>query len=129
MNNKKTKKADIVAKILGIILGIVFVLGISYALYMVTIYGKKENKIITGTLRLELIDTDKENPEKYTNINIDNAYPISDKEGLATTPYTFTLKNTGNIDSKYTISLEVNDTSTLPADSVKFAFSRVGGLL
>lgn len=125
MDNEKNKKSDIVAKILGIILGIVLVLGISYALYMVTFYGKKENKIITGTLRLELLETDKNAPEKYTHIELDNAYPISDEEGINTVPYTFTLKNTGNIDSRYTISLEVLKTSTLPPDTVKFLLQKV----
>lgn len=129
MNNEKNKKSDIVAKILGIILGIVLVLGISYALYMVTIYGKKENRIVTGTLNLKLVETDEDNPQKYTNIDINNAVPVTDKEGLASTPYTFTLQNVGNIDAKYTISLEVPTTSTLPSNTVKFALRRVDSLL
>ena len=41
---------------------------------------KKTNKIITGTLKLDIVETSEENPLKYTNIELDNAYPMTNEE-------------------------------------------------
>ena len=122
MNEQKKNK---IAKIIGIIIGIIIILGISYALFQLVLVGKKKNKIITGTLNLELVETDENNPLKYTNIEVTNAMPMTNEEGLKTTPYVFTLKNTGNIDAEYVLSLEVSDDSDLPAGSVKYAIVRI----
>ena len=40
------------------------------------------------------------------NITLDKAYPISDEEGLSTTGYTFTIKNTCNTYATYEVNLE-----------------------
>lgn len=126
---RENKKSDTIAKILGIIVGIALVLGISYGLYQIFITGKKTNKIITGTLKLDIVETSEENPLKYNNIELDNAYPMTNEEGLETTPYTFTLKNTGSIDAKYEICLSVLKTSTLSDNMIKFAIRRQVGEL
>ena len=59
---RENKKSDTIAKLLGIIIGIALVLGISYGLYQIFITGKKTNRIITGTLKLDIVETSEENP-------------------------------------------------------------------
>ena len=47
--------------------------------------------------------------------------PISDASGLKKTPYTFTIKNTCNADSKTKISLNVLNSSTMDSSIIKFS--------
>lgn len=126
---RENKKNDKIAKLLGIIIGIILIIGISYGLFQIVLTGKKTNKIVTGTLKLDIVETSEENPLKYTNIELNNAYPMTNEEGLETKPYTFTLKNTGSIDAKYEICLSVLKTSTLSDNMIKFAIRRQVGEL
>ena len=120
----KSDKKDRLAKIIGIIIGIAIVIGISYALFNIILVGKKKNKIVTGTLDLELVEEDASNPSKYTVVELNDAVPMTDEEGLATTPYVFTINNKGNIDAKYTLGLEVASDSEMPAGAIKYAYKR-----
>ena len=122
MTEEKRKKSDTIAKVLGILIGLALVLGISYALFRVTLNGTKKNRIVTGTLSLKIIDDDEEAPENYTKVELINATPESDAEGLKEVPYTFTIKNDGNVDASYDLKLEVDDQSNLSDEVVKFAF-------
>ena len=50
---------------------------------------------------------------KGENISLSNALPMSDSEGEATTPYTFTIKNIGNLDYEFNVKLlSTGDSST-----------------
>jgi len=86
---------------------IVMLIGLSYAWLQITLRGKKEiNIFAAGSLRLVLDDT-------MTNgINITEAIPITDDEGKTLEEYTFTLENTGRVDSDYTIYLDDLDIET-----------------
>ena len=121
----KSDKKDKLAKIIGIIIGVAIVLGISYALFTLTLVGKKKTRITTGTLDLQLIENDETNPIKYTQIDLENAVPMTNAEGLSTIPYVFTLTNVGNIDASYTLSIEVANNSDLSAEYIKFALERI----
>ena len=85
---------------LAIIMVTILVLGVSYAWLSLTLNGTKNNVIKAGTLALTLDDG--------TSVGISQlaALPISDDKGLELTPYTFSLENTGNIDSEYTIYID-----------------------
>lgn len=122
MTEEKRKKSDTIAKILGILIGLALVLGISYALFRVTLNGTKKNRVTTGTLSLKLIDDDEDSPENYTKVELINATPESDEDGLKEVPYTFTILNDGNVDANYTLKLEVDDESDLSDKFIKFAF-------
>lgn len=124
MNKKETKKSDIVARIIGIIVGIIIVLGISYALFQVVLTGKKKNDVVAGTLSLKIKEEDSSIPKKYTTIELLNTAPLSDEDGLKETPYVFTIINDGNIDAKYTLKLEVSKTVTLPTTVLDFAYKK-----
>ena len=97
--------------LIGFILGILCIIGVSYAYWRLTVSQTGTNKIATGCLKLEL--TKEENV-----INLENAYPIYDKEGRTLTPYSFTITNTCDMFASYTITLEVTKESTLNSSYV-----------
>jgi len=94
-----------------VVVAIVMLIGLSYAWLQITLRGEKEiNIFAAGSLRLVLDDT-------MTNgINITEAIPITDDEGKTLEEYTFTLENTGKVDSDYTIYL---DDLELPTDKAR----------
>ena len=59
--------------------------------------------------------------EKSNVINIQNARPMTNTEGLATTPYSFDVKNTGALAVKYRVRLELDNGNTLPLEYVKIS--------
>ena len=54
---------------------------------------------------------------KGENISLGNALPMSDSEGETTTPYTFTIKNIGNLDYKFDVKLLSTADSDITIDS------------
>ena len=54
---------------------------------------------------------------KGENISLGNALPMSDSEGETTTPYTFTIKNIGNLDYKFDVKLLSTAGSDITIDS------------
>lgn len=111
----KNKKLILVG---GIILLLIGTIALTYAFFSTG--GKQElaNTFTSGCLRITI--------ESETNsISLNNAYPVSDVEGLTNTPYTFTIKNTCDKATNYQINLEsINQTaSSLSANYVKVALS------
>jgi len=107
-------------KKLNLILGICFIaiilmIGVSYALWQITLQQESTNVIKTGCIRVEFAD---KNP-----ISLLDAYPISDEEGRELTPYTFTITNTCDSYASYQINLEVlNDTTLEDLSFLKVGF-------
>ena len=93
--------------ILGILTIVCGIIGISYAVWRLTISQTGINKIATSCLKLEL--TKEENV-----INLQNAYPIYDEEGKTLTPYSFTITNTCDMFASFIVQLEMTCSSTLP---------------
>ena len=54
---------------------------------------------------------------KGENISLSNALPMPDSEGEVTTPYTFTIKNIGNLDYKFNVKLLSTGDSSTTIDS------------
>jgi len=97
---KKKKELFVV----GILIGIFCVIGVSYAIWQVTHVQTGENSLTVGCFKVEFTDA---NP-----IQIGKAYPIEDKVGKTLTPYEFTITNACNDLAAYQINLEVlNDTT------------------
>ena len=93
--------------VLGIICAVgLVVVGISYAWWRLSLVQDKANTAVSKCLKLELANQSNE-------INLTNMYPISDEEGRALTPFTFTLKNTCSMAAKYTLNLEMLEGTTL----------------
>ncbi len=113
------RKKYIIISIIVISISIIALIGTSYALLTMSIEGEKEISLTAGILKVDF--------SEGNNINLDNAAPISDSEGLKTTPYTFTITNTGNIDAYYHISLEEDSNNTLSNRYVKMKMTGTNG--
>ena len=99
----------------GIIVVLVLIFGISYAYFQSTRTQDNNNIGGTGCFTMEFSD---ENP-----ISLTNAFPISDADGMNTTPYTFTITNTCSMHASYQINLEVLNTSNLGTNFVRVALN------
>ena len=106
MKNKK-----IIILIILILISILTLIGSSYALLTKTFTSKKLS-VEVGTLKVDFTEGNA--------ITMDNAMPMTDENGMNTTPYTFTITNSGTIDSYYTISNEENTNNTLDTTYLKY---------
>jgi len=104
------KKKSII--IFTITITLITVIGVSYAVWIANYQQTGMNKLATSCFSLSLTD-------EKNNIQLTNAYPITDEEGEQLTPYSFTVTNTCNLFASYTINLEVLENSTLPIEYVK----------
>ncbi len=101
MEEKEQGKKNYKRIVIGLVVIIAIVLGVSYAWLTVVVYGDKGVSIIAaGSLSLELDESMTE------GIKIEKAIPITDEEGKEQVGYTFSLENQGDIDSDYTIYLD-----------------------
>ena len=98
--------------VFGIICAVgLLAVGISYAWWRLSFVQDKANTAVSKCLKLELANQSNE-------INLTNMYPISDEEGRALTPLTFTLKNTCSMSAKYTLNLEMLEGTTLNSNYI-----------
>ena len=115
----KTKKKYIVLAIVTVVISIVALLGASYALLTMTIEGDKKITLTAGILKVDF--------EDGNYINLENAAPMTDAQGQKTTPYTFTITNTGNINAYYHVSLEEDVNNTLSNSYLKMRLTNDNG--
>lgn len=111
--NKKT----LLFSVLGVILLLVVVIGVSYAMYTFSAKGSKVNQITTGTISLSYAET--------SQVTLTNAYPSTDATGSAVTGHDLVFKVTGSITGstsvKYDLALaNITPGATLTAEHVKF---------
>lgn len=111
--NKKT----LLFSVLGVILLLVVVIGVSYAMYTFSAKGSKVNQITTGTISLSY--------EETSQVTLTNAYPSTDATGSAVTGHDLVFKVTGSITGstsvKYDLALaNVTPGATLTAEHIKF---------
>ncbi len=119
VTNLKKYKRKSLAIVLGLIsLAIISVMGASYAVLSLVITGEEEIDVTLGTFDITLNEGEV--------INLSNAQPVSDGYGLSTSPYTFTISNTGTVDALYRLTLEsdesVDPTTLIHKDDIKIAF-------
>ena len=104
-------KSKRVYLLIGIILVVGLVIGLSYAYWQLSLNQVDPNKALTNCLAIELIE---ESPE----ITITKAYPITDEEGMKSEPFTFTIKNTCDSFVSYEVALGIADGTTLDSQYV-----------
>ena len=104
--------------ITGVLILIVGVVGITYAFFRVGGVQGTANTFTSGCLNISLTN-------ESTSINLTDAYPITDAEGLNGTSYDFTVKNNCNSATNYQINLEsLNEqVNSLNADYIKVSLS------
>ncbi len=97
MEDKKTnnKKLYFILAILGTVL---LLSGVSFAIFTILLQGTEKQQLIAGELLLEL---DESQP-----LNVANAIPVTDEDGLASTPFTFSIENTGTIEASYKVYID-----------------------
>ena len=112
---KKNKKIWIIG---GLVLCLIAVIGITFAFFSTGGTQEQTNILNSGCLNIELTDAS-------ASINLTNTYPISDVEGVDSTSYDFTIRNTCDTSTNYSINLEsLNQVSnTLNADYIKLSLS------
>ena len=112
---KKSKKIWIIG---GLVLCLVAVIGITFAFFSTGGTQDTANTFTSGCLNIELTDAS-------SSIKLTNTYPISDVEGVDSTSYDFTIRNTCDTPTNYSINLEsLNQSSnSLNADYIKVSLS------
>ncbi len=94
------------------------IVGVSYS-YLTTTAKGKQYVMYTGNLEVEY-------KKKTDTIHMENAYPMTNQQGLETTPYEFTVTNTGNVTAKYQIRLELDKSiqNQVPLNNIKMSFEK-----
>ena len=106
------KKRKILLIVLGILLSLSLLVGISYAYYMVTASQTNKNRLASSCISISLTN-------EKNDITLNNAYPITNSEGRKLTPYQFTITNTCNIFISYNVNLEMLEGTDLSTDYIK----------
>ena len=104
--NSNIKKNRLILAIITISLVGLIGVGMSYAYWRFTAIQDKTNIGASKCFSIELAN-------QANEINLTNAYPITDAEGRKLTPYTFTLKNTCSMSAKYNLNMEMLSGTTL----------------
>ena len=108
-------KKNIIFLSVSLVLIILLGIGVSYSMWNVSVSQDTNNTANTECFDLSVTN-------KESNINLDNAYPISNDKGKSLTPYTFTVTNTCDITAEYSINLEVLKDSTLSSKFIDVMF-------
>ena len=100
MINKKVARIILIGLSFGLVVSLLF--ATTYALFSNDAYGSNPNAFSTGTLSIEVVS-------KSEVISLDNALPMKDEDGVQTTPYIFTVRNSGSVDYLFDIKLLSTD--------------------
>lgn len=107
MNKKK-----IMIIVSSIILVLAALFTTTYSLFYKEDVAANPSNYSTGLLQIEatsLSDT----------ISLDSTLPMTDEEGAQTTPYVFSIKNTGNVDYKFDVKLLSISSNTINSQYIK----------
>lgn len=109
---KNKKKIIIAIAVIAIFLIGFSLINSTYSLFYYENYAPEVENYSTGTLSITA-------GSKGNNISLTNVVPKSDEDGVKTTPYTFTITNTGNLDYKFNVKLLAANTSNLSSEYIK----------
>ena len=110
------KSYKLILMVISILLIGSIIIGTSYSMWVKTAVQKEKNIVNSSCFDIEFTES--------SSINLASAIPISDEAGLKKKPYTFTLKNTCNMNSKVTIALDVLSTSTMSSSAIKTSLTK-----
>jgi len=112
------EKNKIILVIILILISLIALVGSSYALLTKSFKSKKLSMEV-GTLKIDFAEGNA--------INMVNAAPMTDSDGLKSTPYTFTITNSGTIDAYYTVSNEEELANTLDTSYLRMKLTGSDG--
>ncbi len=116
---KRKNKTNKLLLFLGILIGILSLLGLSYAIWLLSLKQTNPNLVKSSCLKLSLTN-------EKNDIFIEKAYPLLNEEGKSLTPYEFTIENTCDLFVSYSVNLEVLDETTLPIKYVSVLLNEEG---
>lgn len=117
MKNKKTTRLVLI--IASIVLTLIAVISTTQAYFSDDVYANNPTEYQTGILSIEAVS-------KSNNISLENTLPMSDTDGLTTTPYVFTIKNNGNVDYKFDVKLLATNDNTFDSQYIKLQIDNEG---
>ena len=100
---KRKKKLLFIILIVFLICIIIFFIGRSFGFFKYIKKGETVNIIAINGIATEIL-----NPENDA-LNLENAYPMTDSEGLALIPFEFQMTNTSSRSLSYSIQIEIDD--------------------
>ena len=112
------EKNKIILVIILILISLIVLVGSSYALLTKSFKSKKLSMEV-GTLKIDFAEGNA--------INMANAAPMTDADGLKTTPYTFTITNSGDFNVYYTVSNEEELSNTLDTSYLRMKLTGSDG--
>jgi len=113
------RKSEIFLSIIGVLILILAVIGISYAVWHRSFEGTKENSLKTGYISFTYSEADN------SYISIENAMPISDRQGKKLNgernvfDFNISTSSPGDYGIRYDIFAEPIGKNTLPEKSLK----------
>lgn len=114
-NNKKT----LILSIIGILVLVIAVVGVSFAMYSFSGTGTKQNVITTGTVSMSF-------SQGSNNFTLPNKYPMSDAKGISQTDNKATFGVTATWGSSpLTIKYDIGITSISPGATLKENYIKV----
>ena len=121
MNKEKIKNGLTIG---ALIIMLIMVIGISYAAFIYSGIGKKENTITTGAISMSYI-------ESTNTISVNNALPTTDNTGKTRTNsgeyFDFAVKSsiTGNTDINYEIAAKEETGNTFSGSNIKYYLTSI----
>ena len=112
------EKNKLILVIILILISLIVLVGSSYALLTKSFKSKKLSMEV-GTLKIDFAEGNA--------INMANAAPMTDSDGLKSTPYTFTITNGGDINAYYTVSNEEELANTLDTSYLRMKLTGSDG--
>lgn len=111
-------KQPLIYSLFGIFLLTIIIVGVSYAMYIFTGTGTKENVITTGSISIDFAQSDV--------FSLSEQYPMTDVEGLAQTEVgIFTIQSTSSQTAIINYELGIEKlSSTLKDDDVKINLTK-----
>ena len=110
MKNKKNIKIAVI--ILSIVLVVIAISTATYSLFYSESTAANPESYSTGLLSITATS-------KSDNISLTDALPMTDEDGINSTPYTFSIKNIGNLDYKFNIKLLSTSSNTISPQYIK----------
>lgn len=100
---RKTKIMLFVIALIILILMIIFLVGKSFGFFRYIKKGETVNIITIGGIEVEILN------EENNALTFENAYPISDRDGMDLTPFEFKMTNNFKKSLSYSIRIDLDD--------------------
>ncbi len=117
---KKRIHKNLIKKVSYLVVGLIFTLGISYALFSEVLQGERWYVIENDGLKVYLDES------KHTeNISLEQMLPVLDEDGIENAPYRFSLVNESSSDLAYTIYLKEGEAEKkTPSNFIRYNYTR-----